>query len=237
MGINLGNLTPEPTSDIKAQVSNTAPMPNTTPVTSTPAPEIVLPNGVEKVDRGGGMVSLNLKKGVSLDLTKTLPTLDRVKVGLGWDTTADLDVFALLMRNGKISSGADVIFFNQPNGQGIHLSGDCRNGLDTTGVDDETIELTLSQIAPDVTEVGIFVNIYDATTKNLNFGMVNGAYTRIVDANTDKEEAIYVLSDNDAALYNAFHFVTFKRNGSGWSFDTVSKGLNGDVQQIANQYC
>lgn len=221
MGINLGSLTPEAT-DIKAQAA--------------PAP-VVLPDGVEKVDRGNGVVSLNLKKGISLDLTKTLPSLDKVKVGLGWDTTADLDVFALLMRNGKISSGADVIFFNQKDAQGIHLSGDCRNGLDTTGVDDETIEITLSQIPADVTEVGIFANIYDATAKNLNFGMVQGAYTRIVDANTNKEEAIYILSDKDAALFNAFHFVTFKRNGSGWTFETVAKGLNGDVNQIANQYC
>lgn len=221
MGINLGSLTPEST-DIKAQAA--------------PAP-VVLPDGVEKVDRGNGVVSLNLTKGISLDLTKTLPSLDKVKVGLGWDTTADLDVFALLMRNGKISSGADVIFFNQKDAQGIHLSGDCRNGLDTTGVDDETIEITLSQIPSDVTEVGIFANIYDATTKNLNFGMVQGAYTRLIDANTNKEEAIYILSDKDAALFNAFHFVTFKRNGSGWTFETVAKGLNGDVNQIANQYC
>ena len=153
MGINLGSLTPEST-DIKAQVA------------PAPAP-VVLPDGVEKVDRGNGVVSLNLTKGISLDLTKTLPSLDKVKVGLGWDTTADLDVFALLMRNGKISSGADVIFFNQKDAQGIHLSGDCRNGLDTTGVDDETIEITLSQIPSDVTEVGIFANIYDATAKNL----------------------------------------------------------------------
>lgn len=223
MGINLGSLTPEST-DIKAQA------------TPAPAP-VVLPDGVEKVDRGNGVVSLNLTKGISLDLTKTLPSLDKVKVGLGWDTTADLDVFALLMRNGKISSGADVIFFNQKDAQGIHLSGDCRNGLDTTGVDDETIEITLSQIPADVTEVGIFANIYDATAKNLNFGMVQGAYTRLIDANTNKEEAIYVLSDKDAALFNAFHFVTFKRNGSGWTFETVAKGLNGDVNQIANQYC
>ena len=225
MGINLGSLTPEST-DIKAQA---APTP-------APAP-VVLPDGVEKVDRGNGVVSLNLTKGISLDLTKTLPSLDKVKVGLGWDTTADLDVFALLMRNGKISSGADVVFFNQKDAQGIHLSGDCRNGLDTTGVDDETIEITLSQIPADVTEVGIFANIYDATAKNLNFGMVQGAYTRLIDANTNKEEAIYILSDKDAALFNAFHFVTFKRNGSGWTFETVAKGLNGDVNQIANQYC
>lgn len=225
MGINLGSLAPEPAVDIKAQA------------TPTPAPApVVLPAGVEKVDRGGGQISLNLSKGISLDLSKTMPTLDRVKVGLGWDTSADLDVFALAMRNGKISSANDIVFFNQKDVvRGIHLSGDCRNGLETTGVDDETIEITLSQLPADITEVAIFANIYNAT--NQNFGMVNGAYIRIVDANTNKEEAIYVLNENDAALFNAFHFATFKRNGTGWSFDTISKGMNGDINVIANQFC
>lgn len=225
MGINLGSLAPEPAVDIKAQAT---PTPDPTPV--------VLPAGVEKVDRGGGQISLNLSKGISLDLSKTMPTLDRVKVGLGWDSKADLDVFALVMRNGKISSENDVIYFNQQDSvKGIHLSGDCRNGLETTGVDDETIEITLSQLPSDITEVAIFANIYNAT--NQNFGMVNGAYIRIVDANTDKEQAIYVLNEKDAALFNAFHFATFKKNATGWSFDTVSKGMNGDVNTIANQFC
>ena len=223
MGINLGSLAPEPAVDIKAQAT---PTPDPTPV--------VLPAGVEKVDRGGGQISLNLSKGISLDLSKTMPTLDRVKVGLGWDSKADLDVFALVMRNGKISSENDVVYFNQQDSvKGIHLSGDCRNGLETTGVDDETI--TLSQLPSDITEVAIFANIYNAT--NQNFGMVNGAYIRIVDANTDKEQAIYVLNEKDAALFNAFHFATFKKNATGWSFDTVSKGMNGDVNTIANQFC
>lgn len=225
MGINLGSLAPEPAVDIKAQAT---PTPDPTPV--------VLPAGVEKVDRGGGQISLNLSKGISLDLSKTMPTLDRVKVGLGWDSKADLDVFALVMRTGKISSENDVVYFNQQDSvKGIHLSGDCRNGLETTGVDDETIEITLSQLPSDITEVAIFANIYNAT--NQNFGMVNGAYIRIVDANTDKEQAIYVLNEKDAALFNAFHFATFKKNATGWSFDTVSKGMNGDVNTIANQFC
>lgn len=227
MGINLGSLAPEPTVDIKAQAAPTPP--------PAPAP---LPEGVEKVDRGNGLISLNLSKGISLDLTKTLPTLDKVRVGLGWDSNADLDVFALALRNGKISSASDIVFFNQKDVvRGIHLSGDCRNGLDSTGVDDETIDITLSQIPSDITEVAIFANIYNAQALNQNFGMVNGAYIRIVDANTNKEEAIYVLNENDSALFNAFHFATFKRNPSGWTFDTLSKGMNGDINEIANKFC
>lgn len=224
MGINLGSLAPEPAVDIKAQ--------------ATPAPvPAPLPEGVEKVDRGGGAISLNLKKGISLDLSKTLPTLVNVKAGLGWDSAADLDVFALTMRNGKIQSANDIVFFNNKTVPGIILSGDCRNGLDSTGVDDETITINLAQIPADITEIAIFANIYDGQKLNQNFGMVNGAYIRIVDANTNKEEAIYVLNENDAALFNAFHFATFKRNGTGWTFDTVSKGMNGSIEDIANQFC
>lgn len=227
MGINLGNLAPEPTVDIKAEAAGVAP--------AAPVAEPVLPSGVEKVDRGGGVVSLNLSKGISLDLSKTMPTLDKLTVGLGWDTTADLDVFALALHNGKVLSGNDVIFFNQKNAvAGINLMGDCRNGALSEG-DDESIKMVLSQIPADVDSVAIFVNIFQAT--NQNFGMVKGAYCRIVNDATNKEEAIYILNESDAALYNAFHFVTFKRNATGWSFDTVAKGMNGDINTIANQFC
>lgn len=230
MGINLGNLAPEPVVDIKAQATPTEPAP--TPV--------VLPEGAEKVDRGGGVVTLNLKKGVSLDLTKTLPTLKNITVGLGWDpaqgVSMDLDVFALALHNGKVQSANDVVFYQQRDiVSGIILSEDNRTGQGEG--DDETIKISLNSVPADVTEIGIFVNIYEASKKNQNFGMVHGSYCRLVDDATGKEEAIFVLNESDAALYNAFHFVTFKRNATGWTFETVAKGLNGDVNEIANQYC
>lgn len=227
MGINLGSLSPEPTVDIKAQA------------TSETAP-IVLPEGAEKVDRGNGIVSLNLKKGVSLDLTKVLPSLKNLTVGLGWnpaqENSMDLDVFGLAMHQGKVLSSNDVIFFQQRTVvPGIVLSEDNRTG-EGEG-DDETIKISLDNIPSDITEVGIFVNIFEAEKKNQNFGMVQGSYCRLVDDVTGKEEAIFVLNESDAALYNAFHFVTFKRNITGWTFDIIAKGLNGDINSIANQYC
>ena len=74
MGINL------------AGMSNT----NTTPIEP----------GVTQVKRGNE-ISLNLSKGVTLDLTKTAPSLKKVDVGLGWDVSRnkplDLDVFAFAL--------------------------------------------------------------------------------------------------------------------------------------------
>ena len=37
------------------------------------------------------MLSLNLEKGISLNLEKEVPTLKRLQIGLGWQTTCDLD--------------------------------------------------------------------------------------------------------------------------------------------------
>ena len=228
MGINLGSLAPEPTEDIKAQAA------------PAPVAQQVLPEGVEKVDRGNGQISLNLKKGISLDLTKTLPTLKNITVGLGWDpatgASMDLDVFALTMHNGKILSTNDIIYFNQRTiCSGIVLSEDNRTGQGEG--DDESIKISLDSVPADVTEIAIFVDIFEAEKKNQNFGMVHGSYCRLVDDATGKEEAIFVLNESEAALYNAFHFVTFKRNATGWNFETVAKGMNGDINSIANQFC
>ena len=231
MGINLGSLAPEPAVDIKAQAA-----PEVAPA---PAPVIELPVGVEKVDRGNGAISLNLSKGISLDLTKTLPTLNNIHVGLGWDpaagATMDLDVVALALHNGKVLSGNDVAFYNQRTIiPGVTISEDNRTGQGEG--DDESIEMVLSSIPADITEVAIFVTIHEGAKKGQNFGQVHGAYVRIVDNNTQKEEVIHVLNEGDAALYEAFHFATFKRNATGWSFDTVDKGMHGDVMTIANSF-
>lgn len=229
MGINLGDIATSPQNLQESVAQQPA-----------PTPQIELPMGVEKVDRGqGGLLSLNLSKGVSLDLTKTLPTLRRVKAGLGWDAcngqSMDLDVFALLLHNGKIKDTSDIVFFNQPNtNKGVVLSGDNRTG-EGEG-DDESISVNLDTVPADVTEVVFFVNIYDAVARQQNFGMVKNAYIRLVNEDTSKEEAIYVLNEQ-GGLYTTFKFAGLCRNGANWEFKTYGEGTHGNVQEIANKYC
>lgn len=195
-------------------------------------------SNIEKVDRGAGNFSLNLSKGISLDLTKNLPTLKKIKVGLGWDCypskSMDLDVFALLLHNNKIQDSSDIVFFNQKDtNKGIVLSGDNRNG-EGDG-DDETIFVDLDKVPQDISEVLFFANIYEANTRQQNFGMVKNAYIRIINEDTNKEEAIYVLNE-EGGLYTAFKFAGLKRNANGWSLETYGEGTHGNVQEIANKY-
>lgn len=199
-------------------------------------PSIPVTNLVQEVDRGNGVISLNLAKGLSLDLNKTAPTMKNVKIGLGWDVGTDrqidLDVFALLLHNGSIKDNSDIVFFNQlDTGKGVYLSGDNRTG-EGEG-DDESIFVELDKVPVDITSIAIFVNIYES--KDLNFGMINNAYARIVDSDTDKEVGIHLLNE-DSALDNAVHFVNLVRHENGWSFDTIGQGTTGNVNEIANRY-
>lgn len=225
MGINLGNLAPEPNP-----IQSAPPVP----------PEVINQPGVQQVDKGDGKLTLNLSKGVQLDLTKAAPTLRKAMVGLGWDVSTtgkamDLDVFALLLHNGKVLGTDDIVFFNQKDtGKGVRLSEDNRTG-EGEG-DDEKIFVSLDTVPSDVTSIAFFVNIFQAEQNGQNFGMVNGSYVRLVNEETNKEECIYILNE-EGGLYTAFHFANLVRNVTGWTFETVGKGMHGDVNTIANQYC
>lgn len=230
MGINLGNLATTPQEDIKAQVAPAAPAAPVAPV---------IPEGATQVDRGNGVMSLNLNKGVTLNLAKSCPSLQRCKVGLGWDPAQgfvmDLDVIALALHNGKVTKNEDVTFYNQLSvTPGITLSGDNRTG-EGEG-DDEYITIDLAAIPADVTSVAIFVNIHQAQARNQNFGQVKNAYCRLVNNDNNKEEAIYVLNEANSALFETFHFVDLVRSGASWEFKTVGQGMHGDINGILSQY-
>lgn len=225
MGLNLAGITPISEDNSSNGGSSTIPIKTTVPIESY----------VEEINRGG-QISLNVSKGLSLDLTKQAPTLRRAKIGLGWDSSVngqaiDLDVFALALHNGKVKSANDIVYYNQLDVvEGIRLSGDNRDG-ERDG-DDEFIIVELDKISDDITSIAIFVNIY---APKINFGMVKNAYVRLVDDEKDKEEFIYLLNEK-SGLYQTVHFANLVRNSFGWSFETIGQGTSGDVNEIANKY-
>jgi stress response protein SCP2 len=68
---------------------------------------------------------LNLSKGLVLDLIKS-SSLEKLDIGLGWDTKCDLDSIAFLTdANGVIK---DTVYFGSKRKQGIFLNGDNLTG-------------------------------------------------------------------------------------------------------------
>lgn len=179
-------------------------------------------------------MTINLKKGEGINLTKTAPALRVIRVGLGWDKRGgfgadfDLDASVFICRlnasnEPKLIADEYFVFYNNkvsPDGAVSH-SGDNRTG--DAGGDDETIIVDLGKMHADAREVSFIVTIHDADTRGQNFGQIQNAYIRLYDDATGKVVADYDLdemfSQETAVQFGSF----FKANGE-WSFKAVGAG-------------
>ena len=188
-------------------------------------------------------MSISLAKGGNISLTKDNPTLSILQVGLGWDVRAtdgaayDLDASAFLLTPAdKVRSDADFIFYNQPKSVdgAIEHKGDNRTGQGDG--DDESVELVLAKISPDVTKIAFAVTIHDAEARKQSFGQVSKAYMRCVDKVTGKEMARFDLSE-DASVETAMIFgEVYRDNSGGWKFRAVGQGFKGGLGPLAKNY-
>ncbi|GAB4098409.1 TerD family protein [Sinomonas halotolerans] len=188
------------------------------------------------------MAGLSLSKGGNLSLTKTDPGLTNAIIGLGWDprtTTGDafdLDASALMLgADGKVRSDADFIFYNQKqsaDGSVAHL-GDNRTG--EGGGDDEQIQVHLANVPADVERIVVVVSIDQAEARRQNFGMVRGAYCRIVNASTDAEVVRYDLSE-DAAAETCMIFAELYRHSGEWKFKAIGQGYASGLAGVATDF-
>ena len=205
-----------------------APTPTPTPAVAPAPTPVTMPSGA---------VTLDLTKGSILDITKRNPGLKHIKVGCGWDVAGmgaafDLDVSAFLLgANGKISSGSDVVFFNNMSAPGVKLNGDNRTGVGEG--DDETIEIDLSAVSATVSKIVICVTICDAVSRQQTFGMVSNSYVRLLDADQgDKDLCMFRLKE-DGSTSTAVVFAELSRNGADWDFKAIGEGKQGDLNTLA----
>lgn len=187
-------------------------------------------------------MAVSLSKGGNVSLTKEAPGLSAVQVGLGWDTRVtdgaafDLDASAfMLSAGGKVRSDADFIFYNQPrsaDGSVVH------KGDNLTGEgegDDEVIAVSLSQLPADVERIAFTVTIHEADQRRQNFGMVQRAFIRVVNASDGVELARYDLSE-DASVETAMIFGELYRDpneAGGFKFKARGEGFAGGLGALA----
>lgn len=188
---------------------------------------------------------LNLSKGDVLDLTKAAPSLKNIIVGAGWDVndfgkdSYDLDISAFLLDKDRRVTTAKaserVVFFNMLHQQGITLEGDNLTGAGDG--DDERIDVSLDDIAPDINEIIFNVNIYDAKKKNQTFGMVRNSYIRLLDANNNEKELARFDLKDDASTATAVTFARLFRTSNGWSFEAIGDTYNvADLNELLSRY-
>lgn len=187
-------------------------------------------------------MAISLQKGGNVNLSKEVPSLKKMVIGLGWDPRAtdgaafDLDGSAFLLKaDGKVRSDADFIFYNNlksTDGSVTH-AGDNTSGAGDG--DDEKIMVDLSMVPAEVDKISVGVTIHDAEARKQNFGMVGKAYIRCLDANGDKEIARYDLSE-DGSTETAMIFGEIYRLGAEWKFKAVGQGFAGGLGPLARSF-
>lgn len=197
--------------------------------------------GITEVPAENGGFTLDLDKGVVLDLTKREPGLKNIIFAAGWDANTsypefDLDVSAFLLNaNGKITAADDIIYFKHLNAQGITMSGDSRTG-DGDG-DDETIAINLEQIPDKYASIVFTINIYEAAVRKQTFGMVKNSYCRLLNADENNKELCRFRLKDDYGSYTAVIVAQLKRDSGEWNFVTVGDGkVVSDLNGIAALY-
>ncbi len=187
-------------------------------------------------------MAVSLTKGGNVSLTKQAPGLTEIRVGLGWNARVtdgsgfDLDASAFILgSNGKVRSDSDFIFFNNlssSDGSVVH------KGDNITGEgdgDDEVITVALDRLGADVERIAFTVTIHEADARRQNFGMVQGAFIRVVNQAGGAELARYDLSE-DASVETAMIFGELYRDPSepgGFKFKARGEGFAGGLGPLA----
>lgn len=188
-------------------------------------------------------MTISLSKGQRIDLTKTNPGLTKVIVGLGWDIKQylggfdfDLDASAFLLNpNGKARNESDFIFYNNLKGEKdcVAHTGDNRTGAGDG--DDEQIVVDFKNVPTDIDKIAITVTIYEAESRNQNFGQVANAFVRVVNADNDQEILRYDLGE-DFSIETALVVCELYRHNGEWKFNAVGSGFQGGLSSLCAEY-
>lgn len=198
-------------------------------------------------------MAINLQKGQKIEIG-----LSKLTIGLGWDPNEgtgsdfDLDASAIMLNeNRKLVSENHFIFYNNYCGIGhgrenpctncgsgkfglIHTGDDPTGGHSDTG-DDESINIDLTKVGVEVTEILFVVTIDKFEERKQNFGQVRNSYIRIVDESLGAEIAKYELGE-DFSIETGVEFGRlYKRNGQ-WKFEASGIGYKADLSFFLEKY-
>ena len=184
-------------------------------------------------------MAISLEKGQRIEIG-----LSKVSVGLGWDPNEgsgfdfDLDASAFLLGgNKKLPKDEFFVFYNNqksPDGA-VESTGDDLTGGNSDGGDDETLNVDLAKVDPQVQEIIFTATIYKAEERKQNFGQVRNSYIRIYNSITNEEIARYDL-DEDFSIETAVEFGRLYRRNGEWKFEAMGIGNKGGLQALVNKY-
>ena len=199
-------------------------------------------------------MSINLVKGQRIDLKKIDGSkLATFCVGANWGAiekkgffgtkkeAVDLDLSAAVFDENK--NLVDVIYYGKLRGDGIYHSGDDLTGdLDgDDGLDNEVIEINLSQIPRNISNVVFILNSY----KQQDFATIPFASIRLYEGTPTRVDNIYaiynVASDPKFTGYVSMVLGKLYKKNNEWKFAAIGEptkdgDLKSTVITVMNKY-
>jgi len=195
-------------------------------------------------------MSISLQKGQKVSLSKDNAGLSRILIGLGWDEVQrkkkglfapkpqeiDCDASALLLSSGRLAGKEDVVFFGNlqhKSGAVLHMGDNLTGAGDG---DDEQIVVDLSRVPQQYDRIVIVVNIYQAMQRKQHFGLIQNAFIRICDGETNQELCKYNLSENYEGM-TAMVFGELYLYKGQWKFNAVGQATrDNSVSELADRF-
>lgn len=195
------------------------------------------------------MGRFDLSKGDRFDLGKS-EGLSKIRVDLGWESGADLDLSAFLLgEDGLIQNDADFVFYGSKNREKpfskdefgnqnnwkkntrpMSADGSVLGSIDDLrGGNGETMYVDLTCVASSIVEIAFCSTVY---TEGKTFGDVVAPFISIVNEETGEELCRYNLNESfsDETAIVAANLVV-DENGE-WQFEAKGDAYNGGMNAL-----
>jgi tellurium resistance protein TerD len=180
-----------------------------------------------------------LKRGANVALTREIPSLTGVVLGLRFNAgaeamLADNLVLATILcdASGKALSDEHFVFFNQLASPDLSV----RQLEEVLGPDREQVEIDLTGVPPEVAHIVVVVYLNDAIAKRRSLGQLRECSIRVLNlaGNTElvrSEDLAPALTRETALVLGEMY-----RHDGGWKFKVIGQGYANGIAGVAADY-
>ncbi len=114
---------------------------------------------------------------------------------------------------------------------------DDEDGSTSDGGDDETMDINLSKVRGDITEIVICVSIHKYKERKQNFGQVENAYVRLYKLGQENGDSEYIYDlTEDFSTCASVEFCRFYRKENGWKIQALGIGHKGGLEELLSKF-
>lgn len=180
-----------------------------------------------------------MKRGANVSLTREIPGLSAVVLGVSWNAGAETAltdnlVFAAILcdANNRALSDEHFVFFNQLSSPDLSV----QQLEEALGGDQEQIEIDLTTVPPNVDRIVLVLYVNDGPAQRRTLGQLRGCALRVLNLADNRE---LVRSEDFAPgleSETALALGEMYRHDGEWKFKVLGQGYSKGIAGIATDY-